>query len=167
MLTNIERERLISQGMQIPEGRQLIGSMQLARPGIATGSATGAATFVATAPTMMDDEYARNLQSEEKSVQHLNLMPDDSEAQLQDCVCTIQLPLLGTGSSRESLSTRTDVAALSRDELMQQGLFMLQTAVGQAYLDLTALLGERVARQQIQTYVLHQVANFMRNSSTS
>ena len=56
------------------------------------------------------------------------------------------------------------VAAPSGHQSMQAALQMLQHAVSQAYRDLTEMLGEEAASEQIQHYVDHQVRNYLRVS---
>lgn len=65
------------------------------------------------------------------------------------------------------IDTRSVSAGMSRDEAMQSGLALLLGAVGQAYQDLSALLGEQVASEQIQHYVDHQVERFLADREPS
>lgn len=128
---------------------------------ITTGSAARAARTTATG--LGSDVLPENLPSEEQKRLAPNVMSDASDdASTEEITFRIELPFTAGGNSKNHLVTRMDMDALSRDELMQHALCMLQAAVGQAYVDLTQLLGERAARQQIHAYVLHQVENFIK-----
>ncbi|MCF8566837.1 hypothetical protein LLE49_19120 [Alicyclobacillus tolerans] len=56
------------------------------------------------------------------------------------------------------------VMALSRDQLMQTALGLMQAAIGQAYGDLTQLLGEGSAAGQVQRYVEYQLSQFLKQA---
>ncbi len=131
-------------------------------------TASTIATASATTTGLGNDVLPENLISEEQNRVAPTVMSGASDdAHTEEFICRIQLPFTAGGNSTKHLVTRIDMDALSRDELMQHALCMLQAAVGQAYVDLTQLLGERAARQQIHAYILHQVENFIQNSSDS
>lgn len=102
-----------------------------------------------------------------KSVETAELLETDQwdpPAQASLSWVEVRLPLPVTDSrpfaafdKPQSSNSEQD---LSRDELMQQALKMLLHAVEWAYNDLTALLGEEAAREQINQYVKHQMETF-------
>lgn len=75
---------------------------------------------------------------------------------------TINVPVVVTSNRAEMSDALAGASNLSRDDLMQAGLQMIQQAVSVAYADLVALLGEPAAREQIQQYVINQTNKFMK-----
>ncbi|KPV42394.1 hypothetical protein [Alicyclobacillus ferrooxydans] len=77
-----------------------------------------------------------------------------------DSIADIHIPLVDR-QGLISLPKIINTQELSRDELMQMGIRLLQEAVGRAYGDLSDLLGTGPAGEQIHQYVAHQVEKFI------
>lgn len=77
-----------------------------------------------------------------------------------DSIADIHIPLVDR-QGLISLPKVINTQELSRDELMQMGIRLLQEAVGRAYGDLSDLLGTGPAGEQIHQYVAHQVEKFI------
>jgi len=108
----------------------------------------GVAAIAVICPERIDDEAGLP-----HNHLHNHVMVDGLQVQFSLPLRSVETP--------ETIS----VPQLSRDELMQTALRLMQGAIGQAYNDLATLLGEPLAAQQIQGYVEHQLQKFLSHSA--